>query len=192
MNHDMGGIKLASRTGRTRRSQIATGLIGLTLVAVGSVDAVAQAPTQTPDTFKSEAGKLGAKKCANLFSGMGQAVTNGSTFAVRTETNKKAPDNHAVQGVVGMAYNLPELKGQAAGIMFAAPVGQGCEGQLVRVAPFQKSCQDVVGLLPAGSVPSQSLSGVPTYQLGGNQGQALLIASGKSCVVVTIALATQT
>jgi len=32
---------------------------------------------------------------------------------------------------------------------------------------------------------------VPLYELGGGQGQALMIASGQSCVVVTITDGTQ-
>jgi hypothetical protein len=136
--------------------------------------------------FPTEASKLGARKCANLFSALGQAAAYGSTFGVETHADQASPDAHAVQGVVGMTYNTPGYTGQAAGIILAAPVGQSCEGQMVRVAPFQKPCKDVVGLLPAGSVANGVLSGVPVYNLGGNQGQALLIANGTSCVVVTV------
>ena len=56
-----------------------------------------------------------------------------------------------------------------------------------RVAPFQRACKDVVAMLPAGSVTAGSLSGVPLYNLGGNKGQAMLVAAGNACVVVTVA-----
>jgi hypothetical protein len=136
--------------------------------------------------FSEQANKLGAQKCTQLYSVLGDLVSQGADYAVRTETSKQAPDAHPVQGVVGMTYNLPDLKGQAAGLVFAAPVANGCEGHFVRIAPFQKSCQQVVKDLPAGSVAAADLSGVPVYQLGGGQGQALMIASGASCVVVTV------
>lgn len=136
--------------------------------------------------FAEQAGKLGAQKCAPLYSVLGDLVSQGADYAVRTETNKQAPDAHLIQGAIGMTYNLPDLKGQAAGLVFAAPVANGCEGHFVRIAPFQKPCQQVVKDLPAGSVAAADLSGVPVYQLGGGQGQALMIASGASCVVVTV------
>jgi hypothetical protein len=118
-------------------------------------------------------------------------MTHGAAYAVKTETNKDSPDAHMVQGLVGMTYNLADLKGPAGGIVLAAPAAQGCEGYLVRVAPFQKPCSDVVRSMPAGTVEEQNLSGVPQYRLGGNQGQALMIPSGAGCVVVTVFGATQ-
>lgn len=171
------------------------GLLGLSLllashqaVAAPAVpqNVPAQAP-QTVDAFRQQADKLGVKQCANLFSTIGQVVTMGSTYAVQVQADGKAPNDHAVQGVAGIAYNTPELNGQAAGIVMAAPVGKKCEGQLVRVAPFQKSCAEVIKLFPQGSTAAGTLSGVPLYNLGGNQGQAMMIASGPTCIVVTVA-----
>ncbi|MDQ8754662.1 hypothetical protein RCO27_00325 [Sphingosinicella sp. LHD-64] len=127
------------------------------------------------------------RRCANLLSALGQTVAYGSTYTVHTQAEPAAPDAHGVQGVVGMTYDTPGYSGPAAGIVLAAPVGEGCEGQVVRVAPYQRACPDVVALLPAGSVQAGMLSGVPLYTLGGNQGQALLVASGGACVVVTVA-----
>jgi hypothetical protein len=46
-------------------------------------------------------------------------------------------------------------------------------------------------MLPKGSVEGGNLSGVPLYNLGGNQGQALLVSSGATCVVVTVVQAAQ-
>lgn len=61
----------------------------------------------------------------------------------------------------------------------------------MRVAPFQKPCAEVVSLLPAGSTAGQALLGVWQYQLAGTQGQALMIPSGSTCVVVTLSGMTQ-
>jgi hypothetical protein len=85
-----------------------------------------------------------------------------------------------------MTYALPELRGQAAGVLVAAPTATGCEGQFVRVAPFQQSCGAVIRLLPPGSEHERDLSGVGLYRLGGNRGEAMFISSGSGCVVVSI------
>jgi hypothetical protein len=173
--------------GRSGRRAVA--LVAMTgLACSASAAAVAQqAAPSAAAVFEGEANKLGAHKCASLFSGLGNSLTAGSAFAVQTEVGAKPADAHATQGVVGMSYDTPSYKGQAVGVIFAAPVGGACEGNLVRVAPYQRSCQDVVGLLPAGTTAGDTLSGVATYNLGGNQGLALLLPSGSSCVVVSVA-----
>ncbi len=174
----------------TRRLRIL--VAGLMIPCVGNMPATAAPAPAAPNTvspgtrvFAEQAGKLGAQKCAGLYSALGDLVSRGADYAVHTETNREAPDGHVIKGAIGMTYNLPDLKGQAAGLVFVAPMANGCEGHLVRVAPFQKPCQQVVKDLPAGSTPAANLSGVPLYQLGGGQGQALMLASGTSCVVVT-------
>jgi hypothetical protein len=169
-----------------RRLMLAT--LG-TAFLVGNVAAAPQAaaPAQPANPFQAQVGQLGVRKCANLFSALGQTVALGSDYAGQVQTEKAAPDAHGVVGVVGMTYKTPAYSSQAAGVVVATPVGTKCEGQLVRVAPFQRACKDVLALLPAGSTAAGSLSGVPLYNLGGNQGQAMLIASGPACVVVTVA-----
>ena len=171
----------------TLRNRGAAVLLSLTFIGGAGVAAVAQqAAPATANLFYDQASKLGARQCTAVYAALGQGVTQGAAFAVKTEINKGAPDAHIVKGIVGMTYNLPDLKGPAGGVVLAAPVAQGCEGYLVRIAPFQKPCAQVVPFLPAGSVAEQPLSGVPQYRLGGNQGQALMIPSGSSCVVVTL------
>ena len=171
---------------RLRRLMLAT--LGTAFLA-GNVAATPQAaaPAQPANPFQAQVGQLGVRKCANLFSALGQTVALGSDFSGQVQTEKAAPDAHGVVGVLGMNYNTPAYKAQAAGVVVATPVGTKCEGQLVRVAPFQRACKDVVAMLPAGSVTAGSLSGVPLYNLGGNQGQAMLVAAGNACVVVTVA-----
>lgn len=168
-------------------------IAGIAFASGAGVSAVAQqaTPPSPAGVFHEQAAKLGAQTCAGLYAALGNLVAQGSAHTVRTETSKESPDTHIVRGTVGMTYDLPDLKGQAAGVVVAAPRGKGCEGQFVRVAPFQKPCQQVVRYLPAGSVARVNLSGVPLYELGGGQGQALMIASGQSCVVVTITNGTQ-
>lgn len=163
------------------------GTVFVTSSVAATPQAAAPAPAKPVNPFQAQIGQLGVRKCANLFSALGQTVALGSDYSGQVQTEKAAPDAHGVVGVMGMTYKTPAYSSQAAGVVVATPVGTKCEGQLVRVAPFQRACKDVVALLPAGSTTAGSLSGVPLYTLGGNQGQAMLIASGNACVVVTVA-----
>jgi len=177
----------SSRAPMLRGIAIAAVLLGATQSAAQSQRAAPAPAAQATDAFRQQAEQLGVQRCANLFSAIGQTATAGSTYAVQVHANRDNPDAHAVQGVAGINYDTPEIRGQAAGIVLAAPVGNACEGQMVRVAPFQEPCPQIVSLLPAGSTEAAKLAGVPLYNLGGNQGQALLVTSGNSCVVVTVA-----
>lgn len=176
-----------------RRLTAVAAMVGVAFAGGAGVSALAQqaAAPAAASPFQEQAGKLGARKCASLYAALGQGLTQGAAFAVKTEADKTSPDAHIVQGVVGMTYNLPDLKGQAGGAVLAAPGAQGCEGYMVRVAPFQKPCGEMVRALPAGSAGERMLSGVAQYRLGGNQGQVLMIPSGSGCVVVTLAGMTQ-
>lgn len=170
-----------------RRLTALAAITGIAFASGAGVSALAQQAAPAPaNLFQEQAGKLGARKCASLYAALGQGMTQGAAYTLKTEASKEAPDAHMVQGMVGMNYNLPDLKGPAGGIVLATPMPQGCEGYMVRVAPFQKPCAEILRALPAGSVEEQRLSGVPQYRLGGNQGQALVIPSGSSCVVVTL------
>jgi hypothetical protein len=137
--------------------------------------------------FQAHVAQAGVRTCANLFATLGEALTAGSTYAVQTQWDKTSPDTHAVQAVAGMSYNLPDYKTQAAGIVFASPVGQTCEGGFVRVAPFQKSCLEVAQTLPKGSVPADNLANTSLFNLANNGGQALLVPTGNTCIVVSVA-----
>ena len=137
--------------------------------------------------FEAQASRLGARKCLGLFAELGQRATQGSSYGVQVEANKTAPDAHALQGVAGMTYNQPEIRGSAASVVLAAPTADGCQGNMVRVAPFQKPCQEVVRLLPPGSTAAGDLAGVPLYNVPQTQDRILLIAnSAASCVVVSV------
>lgn len=177
------------------RSLAALMLAMFTALATAATDARAQssAPAGQPrpgvTVFQGQAAQLGVKSCAGLIAQLGDSLTQGARFTANTQAQKNAPNDHAVQAVAGLAYDAPGYQGKAAGIVFTAPTRSGCEGNLVRVAPFTQSCQDVVRLLPKGSALTADLSGTPLYTLGGNQGQALLVASGPACVVVTVASA---
>lgn len=169
-----------------RRSHVFLPILSMVSIGGAPPPATPSRASASARIFSDQAMKLGAQKCSGLYSALGDLVSRGSQYSVRTEVNKNAPNSHVVQGAVGMAFDLPDLKGQAAGIIVAASVADGCEGHFVRIAPFQKPCPQILRYLPADSALVSDLSQVPLYQLGGNQGQALLISSGTGCVVVTI------
>ena len=156
-------------------------------LAQATPPAQAQPAAPASNAFRDHARQAGVARCANLYEALGQTLTAGSTYAVNSQWSDEAPDAHAVQGVVGMNYNLSDYKTQAAGVVVAAPAAQGCEGNMVRVAPFQQPCAQVVARLPQGSAQVATLAGTPLYQLGGNAGQVLLVPNGNGCIVVSVA-----
>src|SRR5256885_272896 len=50
-------------------------------------------------------------------------------------------------------------------------------------------CADIPSILPQGSKITDHLGQVEVYELGGNAGEALLLPTGKSCVVISVASA---
>lgn len=163
------------------------GPVLLAAPALAQTASQAQPAAPASNAFRDHARQAGVARCATLYEALGQTLTAGSTYSVNSQWSDDAPDAHVVQGVVGMNYNLSDLKTQAAGVVLAAPAGQSCEGNMVRVAPFQEPCAQVVARLPQGSAQVANLSGTPLYQLGGNAGQALLVPNGNGCIVVSVA-----
>lgn len=166
----------------------AIALLGaLPSLALGNVPTAAASPSGAPSSLRDQANRLGVKSCSAAFETLGNALTLGSTFALTSRAAPRQPDAHAVQGLAGLNYNTPDKKGAAAGVFFAAPLAGGCEGNFVRIAPVDRSCADAVGLLPKGSVKAQDLEGTPLYNLPERGGQVMLLPSGASCVVVSVA-----
>ncbi len=151
----------------------------------------AQVSIQDSDPFTAKATAAGVKSCAATYGALGKVLTDGTQFMVQNQMGANDPDRHALHGLVGMTFHNSKdvgYSGPAAGIVFAAPVQQGCQGTMVRVVPLERSCQDVVSFLPKGSEPEQPLEGLPVFSLGGG-GQAMLLPSRQGCVVLSIARA---
>ncbi|RWO68821.1 MAG: hypothetical protein EOS17_16070 [Mesorhizobium sp.] len=143
-----------------------------------------------PDTpFLEHVKQAGVQACSTVYPALGQILTNGTKYSVRSLWNDQAADKHAIQAFVGMDYASESYSGPAAGIVFASPTATGCEGAMVRVAPFASPCADIASILPQGSKITDHLGQVEVYELGGNAGEALLLPTGKSCVVISLASA---
>ncbi|RVD19095.1 MAG: hypothetical protein EOS73_29165 [Mesorhizobium sp.] len=143
-----------------------------------------------PDTpFLEHVKQAGVQACSTVYPTLGQILTNGTKYSVKSLWNGQAADKHAIQAFVGMDYASERYSGPAAGIVFASPTATGCEGAMVRVAPFASPCADIASILPQGSKITDHLGQVEVYELGGNAGEALLLPTGKSCVVISLASA---
>lgn len=163
------------------------GVIGLSVSSDGSGQAAETRDRLSTNVFARHMHQAGMKKCTTVFPLLGDMLVAGSRYSARTYWNAEEVDAHMVQTLVGLDYETPGYKGPAGGLIFAAPLPNGgCEGAMVRIAPFAKSCKDVVSLLPKGSAPADNLSGVQTYALGNGQGQAMLIpAANAYCIAVS-------
>lgn len=168
------------------------GVIGLSASSGGSGQVAETKDRLSTSVFARHMHQAGMKKCTTVFPLLGDLLVAGSRHSARTYWNAEEADAHMVQTLVGLDYRTPGYQGSAGGLIFAAPLPNGgCEGAMVRIAPFAKSCKDMVSLLPKGSAPADNLSGVQTYALGNGQGQAMLIPVGDAhCIAVsTTALA---
>jgi len=164
-------------------------LIGnlLSQPAVAAANDANPALTDTP--FLQHAKKAGLQSCSTIFPVLGQLLTNGTQYNVQSIWNNQAADKHAVQALVGMDYATQGYSGPAAGIVFAAPVASGCEGAMVRVAPFTGSCPEVSAKFPNGSKLVNNLGQVGVYELGSDGGDAMLLPTGNGCIVISVASA---
>lgn len=153
--------------------------------------ASARGATDGSTPFRDHANEAGLTTCANMFATLGDMLTAGSRYSVQSFWNRDAPDAHAVQALAGMTYETKAYSGPAAGLVFAAPNGSACEGSMVRVAPYPGPCDGIPPILPSGSERMNGLNDIAVYSLG-TGGQALLLPTDKSCVVISVASGAQT
>ncbi|MER8488826.1 hypothetical protein NKI94_14055 [Mesorhizobium australicum] len=162
------------------------GLVGSPTAAQAEV---AAAPALPDSPFLQHVKQAGVQACSTVFPVLGQLLTTGTKYSVKSLWNDQAADKHAVQAFVGMDYATDRYSGPAAGVVFASPTASGCEGAMVRVAPFASPCADIPSVFPQGSKITDHLGQVEVYELGGNTGEALLLPTGNTCVVISIASA---
>jgi hypothetical protein len=142
----------------------------------------------SPSPFMLHAEGGGINVCKDTYTALGEALVAGSSYMVQTETASNDPDRHFMQGLVGLIYPARgDYSGPAAGLVFAGPntTGSHCEGSMVRVVPFQQSCQAAVNLMPRGSRQGRQLAGVYIFSLPSG-GHAMLLPSGQNCVVLSV------
>jgi hypothetical protein len=183
------GIAIVSAAGYVAMRYDAIGNL-LSQPAVAEPSEANPAPDDTP--FLQHAKQAGLQSCSDVFPGLGALLTNGSQYSVQSIWNPETPDKHTVQALVGMNYATEGYSGPAAGVVVAAPTGTLCEGSMVRVAPFAASCADMPAMLPKGSKLTNNLAQISVYELPDNGGNAMLLPTGNSCVVISVVSATGT
>ncbi|MES5486940.1 hypothetical protein QMZ05_29660 [Bradyrhizobium sp. INPA03-11B] len=151
---------------------------------------------QQPTVFEEHARQGNIVTCANLFGTLGRGLAMNSNYTAQSQWDAKAGNSHSVQSLVSLAPNqgnqVPQgnqapqgnTAQQAAGIVFAAPVGSACEGNLVRVTPRTESCSTVAAELAKLNGQSGALGELATIALP-NGAQVVLIPFGNACVAVT-------
>ncbi|MDF2811578.1 MAG: hypothetical protein K0S56_2609 [Microvirga sp.] len=144
---------------------------------------------ETP--FLAHAREAGLKTCGTIFPVLGELLSSGTQYSLQSRWNTSEPDGHAVQSLLGLSIDGPDYSGPAAGIVYAAPNGANCEGAMVRVVPYQKSCDAVAQALLPNGAPSISLGAVQVYDLT-NGGRIMLLPSAQSCVAISLAQAAGT
>lgn len=167
--------------GEASAQTLATGEAGKT------APAGTNSPTQPDNPFAKHASDGGVQLCNSTYAALGKVLTSGARYMVQTETAKAEADKRPILGIVGMNYQgkQGDYAGPAAGVVFAAPDGNACGGNMVRVVPFSQDCQSVAGLLPKGSSGGSQLEGVAVYALS-TGGQAMLLPAQTGCVAVSI------
>ncbi|HTO39872.1 MAG TPA: hypothetical protein VL026_02775, partial [Rhizomicrobium sp.] len=121
------------------------------------VDQTAQTQEGADTPFAEHIKKAGVQVCSSVFPALGQALTNGADYTVASSWDQEAPEKHAIEAVVGLQYATKNYRGPAAGIVFAVPNGSGCEGEMVRVAPFPVACEKIPAVLQKGSKQTATL-----------------------------------
>lgn len=163
--------------------------IGSLLSQAAVADTPQDKSSAADSPFMQHAKQAGLQSCSSIFPGLGALLTNGSQYGVQSIWNNETPDRHSVQALVGMNYATEGYSGIAAGVVVAAPTESSCEGSMVRVAPFEVPCAEMPARLPKGSKLTNNLAQVSVYQLPDNNGNAMLLPTGNTCVVISVASA---
>ncbi|AQS41660.1 MAG: Hypothetical protein BHV28_09640 [Candidatus Tokpelaia hoelldobleri] len=136
--------------------------------------------------FGQQAEQMGMKRCAALFSVLGETLTANSQYSAQIISTPKAANRHTIQSLVGQIYNVNNKISKGASTVFAAPVDGGCEGMMIRTVLTPQSCTEVVkDQLPKGVERQNDLAETALFRLPGSGYVMLMPASASSCVVVT-------
>ncbi|MEW6639859.1 MAG: hypothetical protein AB1586_05075 [Pseudomonadota bacterium] len=143
-----------------------------------------QQAAQQPTVFDEHARQGNIATCANVFGALGRGLATNSAFTAQSQWDAKAGNAHSVQSLVVLNQTQANGAQHAAGVVFAAPVGSVCEGNLVRVTPNPESCPVVAAELAKLNGQSGALGDLSLMTLP-NGAQIMLIPFGNACVAVT-------
>ncbi|SDR60061.1 hypothetical protein SAMN05519103_06638 [Rhizobiales bacterium GAS113] len=144
----------------------------------------AGSPAAPQTVFDEHARQGKIATCANVFSVLGRGVVVDSSYTAQTQWAANAGDTHAVESLVALSGSGEHAAQRAAGVIFAAPVGQKCEGGLVRVTPTASSCEALGAELAKQNGRSRTLGDLSVIDLP-NGAQVMLVPFNNACIAVT-------
>lgn len=147
------------------------------------------APVSGDTPFHHHVVQAGSITCGAAFPAMGQLLTQGSQYMVQSRWNQQNPERHAMHALVGMRFDTPEHTGPAVGYMVAAPVSGSCETGMIRITPFEQSCEEILRLFLRGSPMTARLQGLPTYAVADGS-EVMTVPIGENCVTVSVGYST--
>jgi hypothetical protein len=144
----------------------------------------AAAQAQPESVFDEHARQGNIKTCAKVFGVLGRLVAADSPFTAQTQWDSTSGDSHAVESIVALNGGPGNPTQPAAGVVFAAPVGESCEGTLVRVTPTNSNCQAVAADLGKMNGKGASLGNLGVINME-NGTQVMLVPFGNACIAVS-------
>ncbi|MDQ1194772.1 hypothetical protein [Agrobacterium sp. SORGH_AS 787] len=136
--------------------------------------------------FDRHVAEAGISTCKKAFADMGKLLTQGSQYKIMSKWSTDGPDRNIVNALIGMEFKTKEYTGPAIGLLMAAPVDSSCQGTMVRVTPFEKTCDDVVKSFLGDGIPGERLQGLQTYSLP-NGGDVATLPIAGNCVTLSLA-----
>ncbi|MBN9535930.1 MAG: hypothetical protein BGN99_10215 [Alphaproteobacteria bacterium 65-37] len=154
----------------------------------GPVPASASSPPseRADSPFLKQARDAQVVTCAPVYDSLSLTAVAGADFMAQALWNETEAKDRTLQGVAGMTYKAGSYAGPAASVVFTAPTGKKCEGIMVRVVPFQQSCEAVTALLPKNTTQSRKLADVAFHTSGDSDLQVMLIPAGIGCTAITV------
>jgi hypothetical protein len=147
-----------------------------------SNDAATQA--QPASVFDQHAQQGNIKTCAKVFGVLGRLVAADSKYTAQTQWDSNAGNDHSVESLVALEGGAGNPTQQAAGVVYAAPVGETCEGAFVRVTPTNSNCQAVATELGRLNGKGAALGNLGVINME-NGTQVMLVPFGNACIAVS-------
>ncbi|HVZ15422.1 MAG TPA: hypothetical protein VG894_13250 [Bauldia sp.] len=140
--------------------------------------------------FDQQLVQSGILSCVDAFGGLGDQLTKGTQFAVRSHWTRDSSDaSDSISALVGMSAPNPAggPAKQTVGTVFAAADGRGrCAGYMVRVSALPVSCNAFAAGRPQDARLGPALEDLTTVDLASGE-QTILLPTDTGCVAVSTA-----
>jgi len=141
---------------------------------------------ETLSAFDQQVRQAGILACARTFSALGRGLSGNFLYAAQSQWSSNSANDHSIQSLVALKAQAGAPNQQPdAGIVFAAPVGGSCEGQLLRVTPVTGTCDSIAARLSKSGGIAHPFGGLSLVTVP-DSAQVMLIPFSDSCVTVTV------